>query len=139
MRVALNGVPVGILMTASGGSPAQAWLGEQYLADLPDYLAEYRQCAATDTAKYLEDENARLNAWYADVAARDGLLAEIRDGRSENGGDAGWKPYYVPSKWKDTEIGDIYGSVWFRKTFEVDAEHAGLPARRLHCLRCLRP
>jgi sialate O-acetylesterase len=130
-----NGVPVGILLTASGGSPAQAWLGEQSLGDLPDYLAEYRQCTATDTTKYLEDENARLNAWYADVAARDALLAEVRSGHTTNGGDAGWRPYYVPSKWKDTEIGDIYGAVWFRKTFTVDAEHAGQPARlRLGCM-----
>lgn len=38
---------------------------------------------------------------------------------------SGWRDIAVPSNWYRSEIGDFFGTVWFRKEFEVPAEFQG--------------
>jgi uncharacterized protein len=42
--------------------------------------------------------------------------------------EAGWLTIPAPRVWAETAIGDLVGTVWFRRTFEVPASAAGAPA-----------
>jgi len=128
------GIPIGLLMNAVGGSPVEAWLSPEFLADYAEQFADYRRCA---DASYRDGvaaaESERNNAWYADLYARDRVQAEIAAGAATNpheiGPKPGWEDFQVPGRWAETAIGDISGVVWFRKEFHVPAVQAGQSAR----------
>ena len=120
-------VPVGLIHTSWGGTPAEAWTSraaldadptlkpilERYdrqLADLPRLQREYERAQAEWASKY--------------VAADPGNRGEP-EGYAKPGYDAaGWKRMALPQFWETAGL-DVDGVVWFRREVEVPAAWAG--------------
>ena len=123
-------VPVGLLTNAAGGTPVQAWIDAEALRAFPEYREEYERCGddAYLTGTLTQEANDR-EAWFSDLDRRDTVL------NAQSNDYSPWNDFYVPGKWKETEIGDICGAVWFRKSFIIDKKHAGQRARlRMGCM-----
>ena len=55
-----TGIPVGIVNASVGGTPVEAWISEEALADYPKYISEkkiYESEAYRNNIKALEGEN----------------------------------------------------------------------------------
>lgn len=114
------GVPIGLIQTAVGGTPIEAWMSEPTLRRIGGYEATLEQCKddayVRDTRQRDEERNDR---WYARLNEAD---AGLREGWHQAEGDAsGWSEFEVPGSWAESELESLRGAVWFRKEIEVPA------------------
>ncbi|HVV49013.1 MAG TPA: sialate O-acetylesterase, partial [Polyangia bacterium] len=120
-------VPVGIVHSSWGGTPAEAWTSAAGLATLPDYAdvgAEIRTLLA-DPAAARRAYEAKLETWFA---AHDGGSAAGRLWSARALDTGGWKTMALPTLWEDAGEPDLNGVVWFRRTFDLPAGAAGAAA-----------
>ncbi len=123
-------VAIGVVEAAVGGSPIEAWMSrEQLLADGftlpvsqldinsdPEYrnaVEAYGKTAGDRWDKILAQKEAALNL----------------DWKAENFDDSKWETVDATSdSWGQSKVRSLNGAHWFRKTIEVSASQATLPA-----------
>jgi len=124
------GVPIGLIRTAVGGSPIEAWLSEETIRQYPELMEELERCKDESyVASVIRSDEARAARWYARLNEQDQGLKEgwyLPDDDS-----AAWRTFAVPDSWQGSELEEVRGSVWFRRTFEVPASMAGCEAKLL--------
>lgn len=113
-------VPVGLIASSWGGTPAQSWTSREALAASP---------TLTGYVKSLDDA---LAAYPAAKARYDEALKNPPPATKVD--DAGWqKPDLVVAEWKEMTLPknwekaglNIDGVVWFRRTIDIPATSAG--------------
>lgn len=125
-------VPIGMIQSAVGGTPAEAWTPTDALQDNPIYED---QLEARRNAVKMSDEELKAAvdkieaAWKLKV---DPLLMDVSSPEAAWFDPAvtlsGWTDVQVPGA-VDTQLGlKIEGSFWVRKTFEISADDAAHPA-----------
>ncbi len=122
-------IPVGLINTSWGGTPAEAWMSKSALVDYPHYLEMIGEgeMASTDPES-LQVFYERLTTAY-EKGMQDWLnfVIEHDEGMNEQPWyntdyDADdWREIDVPGIWEDAEIGNYDGIIWFRKEIEVPA------------------
>ena len=122
-------VPIGLIHTSWGGTPAEAWTSVEALATMPDFqpaVAKMQAAARARKAGLTYDQLAQQ--WYAkhDPGSAEGL------GWADPALDvSAWKTMSLPQLFQsagDPEIAGINGIVWFRRTFDLPAGDAGKDA-----------
>ena len=129
-------VPIGIIRSAVGGSPIEAWLPEDLLKPYPSYLESLRMLR---TSGYIDSirtgENQAAMEWNKVLYKTDkGVSGETK--WYDNSCDTSdWQTMNIPSFWSDNGLKELNGSVWFRKTIELPASMTGKSATlRLGCI-----
>lgn len=119
-------VPVGILHSSWGGTPAESWTSREALTAVPalqPLVANYLTTIpsfADRRAKYEHDL-----ALFAETR-KDVENAGFNQGwQSANFDDSGWKTVTVPISVEDAEGRDVDGAFWFRRPIDVPAAWAG--------------
>lgn len=119
-------VPIGLINSSAGGSPAEAWISMDAVKKYPVYEAEAQKCA---TEGYIDNvrqkEQAKNDIWYTQMMKLDKGLG-IWDKEYVNTAD--WKDYYLPGLWCDKAMNIGSGVIWLRRLFELSAEDAGKQA-----------
>src|SRR5262249_52101936 len=107
-------VPTGLIKSAVGGSPAEAWLSEEALKQFPSYLHK------VDTLKnqsyvdsVIQSDNAKSNTWYNNIWRKDIGLHEEKKWFDTNYDAASWQTMQVPGYWNDAGLPNTHGVVWF--------------------------
>jgi len=117
-------VPIGLIHTSWGGTPADAWTSEAALSRLPDFanaLAELKRLVA-DPAAARRETQARQEAWYARVDPG----TKASPAWNAAGLDTGsWKPMKLPANWEAAGYPNFDGVFWFRRTFDLPANWDG--------------
>ena len=115
-------VPIGLIQTAWGGTPAQSWASkEALLQQLPEFAPQIAQVVAA--SKITGTPAEQMEAWYTqnDPGSRAGWQNTTVD-------DSAWKAISLPGYFQDAgipELSGINGVVWFRRTFDLSAGGAG--------------
>ena len=115
-------VPIGLVVDALGGTPAEAWTSAEALRPLHDFdipLAELQRLAAEGAPEY----GNYVMHWYDqyDVGLKGNWAAPDFD-------DSNWQTVDVPGGFKELGIPDTPAVVWFRR--EIDLPNplpAGMP------------
>ncbi|HKK68839.1 MAG TPA: sialate O-acetylesterase, partial [Bacteroidales bacterium] len=120
-------IPVGLIHSSWGGTPAEAWTSEKYLEgdpmlspileryqenikDFPAKLKKWEQIV-----KEIEEENKSLPMYQKD-SGNEG----VKKGWAKiEFDDSQWKTMALPRFWENIENMTIDGSVWFRKTVNI--------------------
>lgn len=126
-------VPIGLLNSSVGGSPIEAWLSKDALKQFPSYLQIAEQFAQTSYIDSIRTQEKKItDEWYFSLNQKDKGISKW----FKNGIDiSDWGTISLPGYWADKGIGNINGSFWFRKDFEVPASMVGKPAvLRLGCI-----
>ncbi len=102
-------VPVGLVIDAVGGTPAESWTSAQSLAPLRDFdteLAELKRLADSGAPEY----GNFVMHWYDryDVGLKGNWKAPDFD-------DMDWKPVTLPGGFSELGVPDTPALVWFRK------------------------
>jgi sialate O-acetylesterase len=121
-------IPVGLIESAWGGTPSEAWTSPEVLKNAGEFvkeiddmfaagssLAEYQ--AWLDGHKQVEIRPAGDDQWK-DLDFGDADLA------SAGFDDASWQPIALPGTFEKV-TGEFDGAVWFRKTIEISKDIAG--------------
>jgi sialate O-acetylesterase len=117
-------VPIGLINSALGGSPAEAWISEERLQAFPSALAEgerFKRQALIDSIETAE--KALSTAWYKQLNQTD--IGLQRDWKHELETD--WKLIEMPAYFPE----NTNGSFWLRKEIIVPKSMVGKPAKLL--------
>ncbi len=120
-------VPIGLINSSLGGSPAQAWLSADALKQFPNYEQNAEKFKDDAYIKKVTDEdNAAANKWESTLRKNDqGLAKGHKRWYAADFNDSNWPVMDVPGFCTDAKP----GSVWFRKEFDVPDSMTGKPAK----------
>jgi sialate O-acetylesterase len=123
-------VPVGLINSAYGGSPVEAWISEDALKSFPVYHDEVLKFKdGTLMQSIQQEDNARINRWHRELNAKDeGYTDPAGTWHQSETNRAAWNHFRIPGYWADQEPGFMNGVIWFRRTVQLSREDAGKPA-----------
>lgn len=127
----LNGaldVPVGLIASAWGGTPAESWTPLRTLKELSDLPLVSKSAANVDMSRQpdaTEQFEAAMLQWMTEANRLDaGVSDEAKDWAALDLETADWRPMKMPTD--VTKHGVPGGSVtWYRRAIDVPAERAG--------------
>jgi sialate O-acetylesterase len=124
-------VPVGLINSALGGSPAEAWISEEALKEFPKYYDEAQKFKDSSYIKEIvDDDNKRINGWYALLRQKDEGYKDPQNIWYNTSLDStGWSSMNVPGFWANTKLGYVNGVVWFRKKINIPPSLADKSAK----------
>jgi len=128
---AVQGVPIGLIDTAWGGSMLETWVRRDVALQDPDLAPAVRALPAdneTLSAAVRQRLSAEVTAWQP------GLPVEGVDASSWSAAkdiDAQWPTLQAPGLWEGQGLPDLDGVVWLRKQVRLSAAQAR-GAARLH-------
>jgi sialate O-acetylesterase len=119
-------VPVGIISTAIGGSPAEAWLSKDKVTTfLDEWLEQGKKIDSMRAAEVEKHGEIKPYNWGAEVNKNDPGAGKW----SKNDVDvSAWPQISLPGYWTDKGVNFWNGSIWFYKEFELDESLAGAEA-----------
>lgn len=121
-------VPVGLIMTAWGGTPSQAWTCGEDIKKYAPFTEQIVKLENTDLRKQDSIRNEKnVTDWQAKVGPENGVYpGSIEKWMSSNLNDTDWKSVSIPEQWEaDTALNKFRGVVWFRKTIEIPSAWEG--------------
>ena len=124
-------IPVGIIRSSLGGSPAEAWMSEDAIKEFPEHFQEAQKFKNSEYIRQIEETDRKNSAsWYAELNQKDEGYKNLKTTwHQAEFDDSDWNEMEIPGYWADAELGQVNGVVWFRKTIEIPANLAGKPAR----------
>lgn len=117
-------VPIGIIHTAVGGTPVEAWMKEETLRSLENYDEELDYWKNPENvAAEIKKDAETSQTWYENLTLHDmGYNEDIR-WYFEELSDQSWKPLTIPVMFKDVAgLNEFSGAIWFRKKFNITEE-----------------
>jgi sialate O-acetylesterase len=123
-------VPIGLINSSLGGSPAEAWISEDALkTPFPMYYEEAQKFKNNALIKEIEQKDALRNkAWYSLLQQKDEAYKGV-PWCSSSLNTANWDTMAIPGYWAHTALGQVNGSVWFRKIVDIPLSMIGKPAK----------
>lgn len=128
---AVQGVPIGLIQTAWGGSMLETWVRRDAALQDPDLApavralpADYAAFGAAQRQRALD----RVSAWQPGLRL-DGV--DPRNGSAADDIDGPWPTLQAPGNWEGQGLPDLDGIVWMRKRVELSAAQAA-GAAELH-------
>ena len=128
---AVQGVPIGLINTAWGGSMLETWVRRDAALQDPD-LAPAVRALPTDNAVYgaavRQRAETRVAAWQPGLPLKD---VDASGWSAASDIDANWPTLPAPGVWETHGLADLDGVVWMRKRIELKPEQAA-SAAELH-------
>lgn len=120
-------IPIGFILTALGGTPAEAWISEKTLMRFGRFQEILAICKDDSYVNgTIQREEKRNNRWYHELYETDeGLHGETSPWYSGEMDDSEWNSIELPAYFSGTELESIRGSVWFRKEILIPEHMAG--------------
>ena len=117
-------IPIGLINSAVGGSPAESWMSEDAIKKFPEYYSEAQKFKSQQLIDQIElnDKNTSQQ-WYNLANNTDEGIKNKWANKEVNTAD--WKTMKVPGYWSYSELGNVNGVVWFRKEFNLPVQPIG--------------
>ena len=110
-------IPIGLIRTALGGTPIEAWCSEKTIMHYPEFREEVKQCREPGYIEGIQkEEEEHQKRWYE-------LAEQFSDTPRGKRGEI-----IVPGLWEDTELSDFHGSLIVEREFYLN-EASGESAR----------
>jgi sialate O-acetylesterase len=121
-------VPIGLINSALGGSPAEAWISGDSIKKFPAYFLEAQRFKNNYLIDSIETRDKEISKeWYSRLNRSD---VGVKNHWSQTDiADGDWPAMAVPGNWADGPLGNINGSVWFRKDITLSKSGASVPGR----------
>ncbi len=124
-------VPVGLITSEWGGTPAEAWTSGEALKAFPEFSKQVAEMEndKSDLTKRIQEYNTQREAWLKAFGNRDrGYLPGGKTWADADFDAAGWPRMQLPGLWERAGgLPDYDGVVWYRKEIDVPADAAGKP------------
>lgn len=119
-------VPVGVISTAIGGSPAEAWLSKEKVTPfLDEWLARSARIDSMRAERVKREGEPKPFNWNEEVNKNDpGTSLWSKD----NVDVSDWPSISLPGYWSDKGVNLRNGSIWFYNEFDVPDSLAGKEA-----------
>lgn len=113
-------VPVGVIDTSWGGTPAEAWTGYDALTDIPGFESEISMLKESggDNARIHEVYDKKLNEWLK-IANADNVKFDKAKYQSD------WADLSAPGYFDHSVLPYFDGIVWMQREVEIPAAWTG--------------
>jgi len=109
-------VPIGLILSSWGGTPAEAWMSEEALIPFPKFAAAANRLK--DSVYFngikAKDNKARED-WYQFIKKGDLGYLEATKWSAPELPTADWKTLQMPGTIETQGAGNVDGAIWFRK------------------------
>jgi sialate O-acetylesterase len=124
-------IPIGLIHSSLGGSPAEAWMSEEALKKFPAYYTEAQKFKDSALIKQIEtSDRVRIQEWYDQLWQKDEGYNNLRKPFYDPSiNTSTWTTIKIPGYLSSTKLGAVNGVVWFRREFRLPASSAGHRAR----------
>jgi len=123
-------VPIGIIHSSWGGTPAESWVSKEGLEPLSDFKN------AINNLSKSKAESLKMEKWLTAVPYIDlvGKMDEdvwvklnLKDEKAPliSLDDSKWNTMKLPIKWESTALGEYDGVIWFRKEIILEKDVIG--------------
>jgi len=114
-------VPIGLINSSLGGSPAESWMSEGALKDFPAYYKEAQRFKDSTVIKQIEtSDNTRIQAWYDLLNEEDKAYSDPRHVWYDTAlSTSDWPTMKIPGYWSTSSLGHVNGVVWYRKKINI--------------------
>jgi sialate O-acetylesterase len=117
------GIPIGLIHTSWGGTPAEAWTSSEYIGkvdDFFDFASNIEKLASQEDGyiKWLSSHRI-ITPDNEDQSAGKGVFFNDEKCSLPDFDDSGWKTMKLPTLWENTELGIFDGVVYFRKSVNI--------------------
>jgi sialate O-acetylesterase len=112
-------IPIGLVVSAWGGTPAQSWMDTSALKQFPNYDQVYQ-----NTIKKIDFRNLNAMRKQAETTFREkkGTVSPSNNGIAKmNYDDASWEKTVLPGVWEDRGHPDLDGIAAYRIRFTIPA------------------
>jgi sialate O-acetylesterase len=122
-------IPVGLIESAWGGTPAESWISAPVLEKAGEYLNEIN--SIKESAPLLAQYQAWLDGHQQLVTGPSGsdqwknLSFKDENVASVEFDDSSWPAMNLPAKF-ESAIGEFDGAIWFRREVEIPANFKGM-------------
>ena len=121
------GIPVGLIHSSWGGTPAEAWASAEYIDDIEGFenykaklekaLIDYKKYEAfLSQMKSIPIESLPADHPYENIDLNDSAFVSAELDISS------WGELQVPSLWESTQLPSFDGIVWLQKDFTYDGK-----------------
>lgn len=112
-------IPIGLLFTAIGGTPAEAWISEGSLMRFDRFREILTMCKDDSYVQgTIKSEQEYNDNWYSELYQKDEGLKDI-PWYSEEYRDNEWREIQLPGSLRGTELEPIRGAIWLRKEIDL--------------------
>jgi sialate O-acetylesterase len=124
-------IPIGLLHTAVGGTPAESWISEKSLMHFEGLQEILSQCKDDAYVQgTIKQDELKTISWNEELNQKDeGLKEGETPWYSPKLVDSSWNSLELPCNFEDTKLATFRGSVWFRREIIIPEELAGQEAR----------
>ncbi|KYG26607.1 sialate O-acetylesterase [Alkalihalobacillus trypoxylicola] len=110
-------IPIGLIQTAVGGTPIEAWIPEASLRKIGGYEDDLEACKKNEFIQFTQEADRNRQAqWFKN-------LNKIDEGIKKRWASEPFqekaKTFIVPNSWEGTELEHTRGAVWFQKKFDL--------------------
>lgn len=121
-------IAVGLIQSAWGGTPAEAWTSAETLKLMEDFVGAVEKVESLpdsekEQQKIYEKDNKLMHEEMA--AADPGIQGKDTVFAAVEFDDSAWMPIDLPALWENSGLGVFDGSVWFRKEIELSEKCVG--------------
>ncbi|MCL1943875.1 MAG: beta galactosidase jelly roll domain-containing protein [Candidatus Azobacteroides sp.] len=130
-------IPIGLINSSVGGSPAEAWISAEKLKSFPACYNDMMICRSDEYVSEVKAlDRKRRDLWNAVLYSRDQGLNAGTKWYSPDYDDESWNTIDLfDNSWGKDGLNPINGSFWFRKKVEIPESLAGKQAvLRLGCI-----
>lgn len=107
------GIPIGLLQTAVGGTPAKAWCSEKTIRRMGLYTDELEQCKQPGYPKAIEAEEAKREENWLTQGIESFLQTPVDKGTVQ-----------IPGMWWKNELEQFHGAIRLKKKLMLTKEQA---------------
>ncbi|MDZ7723835.1 MAG: sialate O-acetylesterase [candidate division KSB1 bacterium] len=119
-------IPVGLINTALGGSPVQAWMSKDALKSFPHYYHQALMYKDSELVHLIQKSDSyRRQVWYDILERQDNGKKTENNWLDPDTHTDTWESMQIPGFWTNPELADIDGAIWFRKTIQVPPALSG--------------
>ncbi len=121
-------IPIGLIHTSWGGTPAESWVSDGTLNHMPEYVEKIKAFQQLPNDKEeLRLFNQKIDEeWNAKIFAADFGMENNKPVASElSYDDTKWQKMSIPGLWEKSVLPEFDGIVWFRKTIDIPKEWLG--------------
>jgi len=116
-------IPIGLIHTSWGGTHVETWTSREAFEGSDEFktmIAAMPSVNLDELAKQRHDEEkAKLKRMNIILPATD-----VESWKKENFNDDKWNSMELPGLWEQKGLDGLDGVVWFRKSFDIDAQDA---------------
>jgi len=121
-------LPIGLICTAWGGTPIEAWMSREALAAFPEKIAQGEQYADPAVCKEIGAKNeAAIQVWEGQMLREDEGLKEKWQSPETNLSD--WNDITLPCDFSEAGLENFCGVIWLCREFEVKADFVPYEAK----------